>query len=263
MSNSRSFDRAAGIYDQTRPLFEPIAKNGLQAILDITGPNARLLDVGTGTGRISVPLLERGTDLIGCDISSKMLSRLKEKLPSARIAQSDAARLPFPTAHFDVVLTVHVLHLISPWREALREFRRVLKPEGVYLNVKTWESAGASIREQLRVHWRRWLDAQGVSAGRVGIQNEAEFQQELQGLGGHLTEVEVIRYALPFTLREELERFESRVNSDTWDIPDDIFAQSMQELRAWVESEFGDLDPDGQLTDEVRFVIDVVRFEGP
>jgi len=263
MSNSRSFDRAAGIYDQTRPLFEPIAKNGLQAILDITGPDARLLDVGTGTGRISVPLLERGVDLIGCDISSKMLSRLKEKLPSARIAQSDAAHLPFSTAHFDVVLTVHVLHLIPPWREALREFRRVLKPEGVYLNVKTWESAGVSIREQLRVHWRRWLDTQGVSGRRVGIQDEAEFQQELHGLGGHLIEVEVIRYSIPFTLREELERFESRVNSDTWDIPDDIFARSMQELRAWVESEFGDLDPDGQLTDEVRFVINVVRFEGP
>jgi ubiquinone/menaquinone biosynthesis C-methylase UbiE len=74
MSKSRSFDRAADIYDQTRPLFEPIAKHGLQAILDITGPNARILDVGTGTGRISVPLLERGMDLIGCDISSAMLS---------------------------------------------------------------------------------------------------------------------------------------------------------------------------------------------
>lgn len=259
MSNSRSFDRAANIYDQTRPLFEPIAKHGLQAILDITGPTSRILDVGTGTGRISVPLLERGTDLIGCDISSKMLSRLKEKFPSARIAQSDASRLPFPTAHFDVVLTVHVLHLISPWREALREFQRVLKPGGVYLNARTWESAGVSVREQLRVYWRRWLETQGVSARRVGIQDEAEFQQELQVLSGYMTQVEVIRYPVPFTLREELERFASRVNSDTWDVPDDVFEASMQELRAWVENEYGDLDQ--PLEDEVRFVIDVVRFE--
>ena len=259
MSNSRSFDRAAGIYDQTRPLFEPIAKHGLQAILNITGPTARILDVGTGTGRISVPLLERGMDLIGCDISSKMLSRLQEKFPSARIAQSDASRLPFPAADFDVVLTVHVLHLISPWREALREFQRVLKPGGVYLNVRTWESAGVSVREQLRVYWRRWLETQGVRARRVGIQDEAEFQQELQMLGGHMTQMEVIRYPVPFTLREELERFASRVNSDTWDIPDAIFDASLKELRAWVDGEFGGLDL--QREDEVRFVIDVVRFE--
>src|SRR5262245_2671448 len=157
MSNSRSFDRAASIYDQTRPLFEPIAKHGIQAILDLTGPSARILDVGTGTGRISVPLLQRGADLIGCDISSKMLSRLQEKLPSARIAQADASLLPFPTAKFDVVLTVHVMHLIPPWREALREFQRVLKPNGTYLNVKTWAPAGVSVREQIRDYWRQWL----------------------------------------------------------------------------------------------------------
>src|SRR5262245_36888607 len=150
MNSSRSFDRAAHIYDQTRLLFEPIATHGIQAILDITVPEARVLDVGTGTGRISIPLLDRGVDLIGCDLSGKMLRRLQEKLPPARIVQSDASHLPFRTAHFDVVLTVHVLHLIPPWREALREFKRVLKPEGIYLNVKTWEAVGTSIRGQIR-----------------------------------------------------------------------------------------------------------------
>jgi hypothetical protein len=64
MNKSRSFDRAAGYYDQTRPWQEPFANAGTQAILDMTGPRARVLDVGTGTGRISVPLLERGLDLI-------------------------------------------------------------------------------------------------------------------------------------------------------------------------------------------------------
>src|SRR5574341_315074 len=154
MSTSRSFDRVASIYDQTRPLHEPIARHGLQALLDIMGSNVRILDVGTGTGRISIPLLERGVDLIGCDISAKMLRRLQEKLPLARISQADAAHLPFRTGQFKVVLTVHVLHLIHPWREALREFQRVLVPGGTYLNVKTWEPVGVSIRGQMRDVWR-------------------------------------------------------------------------------------------------------------
>ncbi len=260
MSNSRSFDRAANIYDQTRPLLEPIAKHGLQAMLDITGPKARILDVGTGTGRISIPLLERGLDLIGCDLSSRMLMRLQEKFPLARIVQSDASHLPFPTAHFDIVLTVHVMHLIPSWRAALLEFRRVLAPGGAYLNVKTWETVGISIRGQIREFWLHWMEVQGVDAHLLGIQNDEEFLPELRSLGAHLTKMEVIRYPLTFTLREELERFASRVYSDTWDIPSAIYDASLEELRTWVDHEYGSLDQ--QLEDEVRFVIDVARFEG-
>jgi ubiquinone/menaquinone biosynthesis C-methylase UbiE len=260
MSTSRSFDRVASIYDQTRPLHEPIAKHGLQAILDIAGPKARILDVGTGTGRISVPLLEHGADLIGCDISTKMLRLLQEKLPAARIAQADASQLPFPDAHFDVVLTVHVLHLIPPWREALREFRRVLVPGGVYLNVKTWEPVGVSIRGKMREFWRDWLKDHGVDARPSGLRDEVEFQSELQALGAQRTEMEVVRYPLNFTLRGELEHFASRTNSNTWDIPEDAYNASLAELHAWVAREYSDLDPDKQLEDQVRFVIDIIRF---
>ena len=258
MSHSRSFDRAASFYDQTRPLFEPIAKHGIEAILDLAGQDSRILDVGTGTGRISVPLLQRGADLVGCDISSKMLARLKDKFPSARIAQADASRLPFPKATFDVVLTVHVMHLIPPWREALREFQRVLKPGGAYLNAKTWAPAGVSFRDQIRAHWREWLNARGVEARHVGLWDHAQFRQEIQAIGGHWTEVEAIHYAIPYTVREELNRFSARTSSETWDIPDAIFDASMSDLHTWVKDVFGDLDE--QLEDPVRFVIDVVRF---
>jgi ubiquinone/menaquinone biosynthesis C-methylase UbiE len=260
MNSSRSFDRAASFYDQTRPFLEPIAKPGVQAILDIVGLKARILDVGTGTGRISIPLLKQGLDLVGCDLSSKMLMRLQEKFPSARIAQSDASALPFPSACFDIVLTAHVLHLIPTWREALREFRRVLMPEGVYLNLKTWATVGVSVREQIRLHWRRWLESQGMNANLPGVQGNAEIQQELRSLGAQLAEVEVVRYPLLFTLREELERFAARIYSDSWEIPDAIFKASLEDLRSWVEHEYGNLDQ--QLQDEVRFTIDMARFEG-
>jgi ubiquinone/menaquinone biosynthesis C-methylase UbiE len=260
MSSSRSFDRVASIYDQTRPLHEPIARHGLQALFDSIGASARTLDVGTGTGRISVPLLERGINLIGCDLSDKMLRRLQEKHGTARIVQADASCLPFPTARFDVVLTVHVLHLIPPWREALHEFRRVLVPGGTYLNVKTWDPVGDSIRGKLREFWRGWLQAQGVDARPSGLRDDEEFQAELQAVGATRTEMEVVRYPLSFTLRKELEHFASRTNSNTWDIPDDIYNASLEELHAWVAREYGQLDPDSQLEDEVRFVIDIIRF---
>ena len=150
MNTSQSFDRAANIYDQTRPLPEATATHGIQAILDIAGPGALILDAGTGTGRISIPLLERGARLVGCDLSMKMLRRLQEKFSSAPLAQADIAHLPFLVNYFDALLTVHVMHLVGPWREALREFRRVLNPGGKYLNIRTYELVGTSLREQMR-----------------------------------------------------------------------------------------------------------------
>ena len=258
MSRSRSFDRAASYYDQTRPFLEPIAQAGVQAILDLISRDARVLDVGTGTGRISIPLLERGLDLIGCDLSEKMLRRLQEKLPSARIAQADASQLPFPTDSFDALMTAHILHLIPTWREALREFRRVLRPDGVYLNLKTWEVTGVSIRAQMRETWRKWLDTQGVDARLPGVQGSAEFLEELRSMGAHLSAVEVIRYSLRYTLREELERFASRISSDSWEVPDDIYDASLKELRLRAEADYGDLDQPHE--DEVRFTIDIARF---
>ena len=260
ISTSRAFDRAASVYDQTRPLPEPIATHGIPAILDVAGRDARILEAGTGTGRIGVPLLERGANVIGCDLSAKMLARFQDKIPSARLAQADAGYLPFRASHFDAVLTAHVMHLVGPWREALREFRRVLKPGGVYLNVRTWEPVGVSVREQVRVAWRSWMAARGIDGRHPGVQSREDLLHELKQMGARVTEVEAVRFTHTYTLREELERFETRVYSDTWSMPDAVFNESVHDLRARLIRDHDDLDH--QLEDAVRFAIDVACFEG-
>ena len=110
----------------------------------------------------------------------------------------------------------------------------------------------------MRLHWQAWLAARGVDARQPGVQNQAEFQQELRSLAKDVTEVEVLRYPLVFTLRGELERFASRIASDTWEVPDDLFDASQDELRDWVRQEYTDLDQPRQ--DELRFAIDVAHF---
>jgi ubiquinone/menaquinone biosynthesis C-methylase UbiE len=258
MRKSRSFDRAANYYDQTRLLPEPIARYGIPAILELLGDRTRVLEVGSGTGRISIPLLERGVDLIGCDLSVPMLRRFQEKYPSARIAQADASLLPFPNAQFDVVLTVHVLHLIPSWRDVLREFLRVLLPGGTFLNVSTGAAMGVSVNLNIHQFWRGWMRANGLDASHPGARERDDLLQELRSLGADLSEVEAIRYTESFKLREELDRFASRISSETWDVPDALFEESMKQLRAWVTAEYGSLDQ--EITDEVRFFIDVARF---
>jgi SAM-dependent methyltransferase len=187
-----------------------------------------------------------------------MLRRFQEKYPSARLARADAALLPFPNAGFDVVLTVHVLHLIPAWRDVLREFLRVLRPAGSILNVSTGAAVGASVGLNIHEFWRGWMRAHGLDAGHPGAREREVLLQELHSLGADLREVEAIRYPEAFTLRERLDRLASRTSSETWDVPDALFEESLKELRAWVTAEYGDLDQ--EITDEVRFFIDVARF---
>ena len=152
--SSLSFDRAAGFYDRPgicRSL--PLPSRYRQFSKQLVRPHG-ILDVGTGTGRISVPMLLRGADLIGCDLSTRMMSLLRGKYPQARLARADAVVLPFPAGHFDALTTCHVMHLVGPWRRALEEFRRVLKPGGIYINARTRRGRGQSVREQIRNHWK-------------------------------------------------------------------------------------------------------------
>jgi len=258
MKASCSFDRAADFYDQTRPLFEASIEAGMRSLLEAAGEGARILEVGTGTGRISIPLLERGADLIGCDLSGKMLARQREKYPPARLVGADAAHLPFPSNHFEALLVVHVMHLIGPWKQALREFKRVLKPGGVFLNVSTYEPVGKSIRREIRVHWREWLKSQGVDTRHPGAQSDDEYQAEFQLLGAHTKEVEVVRFSHAYNLRIELDRYEARVFSDTWSVPEALYRASLADLQNWVVKEYGDLDQ--EIEETYRFVFDAAYF---
>jgi len=70
--------------------------------------------------------------------------------------------------------------------------------------------------------------------------------------------VEVVRFPHVYTLSAELDRFESRMYSDTWSIPVPIYQASLDELRAWVSREYGDLDQERE--DTVRFAFDAVQL---
>jgi ubiquinone/menaquinone biosynthesis C-methylase UbiE len=257
MTTSRSFDRAAGFYDQTRDLPEPVATHGLPALLKFIAPHGKILDVGTGTGRISVPLLRLGADVIGVDLSLNMMAKLREKYPASRLAQADASRLPCRSQQFDAVLTMHVMHLVAPWRAALREYHRVLKPGGVYIDSTQWHDQTSPLR-RIRDQWHTLIEAQGAQWRRPGAQNPDEISAELNTMGAQLEEVEVLRYYSSSTPRGALAQIRSRVCSDAWDVPKEVFEATFKEITAWTKKEFKDLDK--PISTERRFVLRITKF---
>jgi len=258
MTNSISFDRAADFYDQTRDFPEPVATQGIQAILNAAGKDARILDAGTGTGRVSIPLLKRGANLFGVDLSTRMMSRLRGKFPPARLTQADVSQLPFQKNTFDAILTCHVMHLVGPWREALREYRRVLKPAGKYINARN-ENTGESIQDILRDHWRSWIKDCGHTVQRIGARDEKELAAAIKVMGADLREVPVVEYITTATVRQVIDRIASRAFSHSWDVPDDLFAASVQELQDWALSEYPDWDRPYE--ENNQFTLDVAVFE--
>lgn len=239
---SVNFDRAAGFYDQTRRLPAGLAEHGLPALLEWAGPDGRLLEVGVGTGRIAGPLWERGARLAGCDISAGMLARLRAKHPQAPVALGDAGRLPFTAGRFQVVLTIHVLHLVDGWRGALEEIRRVLAPGGAHV-VSWYASDDQAPAHRLREHWRSQVAARGAVWRRPGVQGAEELLQAVQALGGRLVRrLDLPADRVPYTPRAILMDLAGRVYSDAWDVPEAVHAEGVRATEAFALAEYGDLD---------------------
>lgn len=90
----------------------------------------RILDAGCGSGEISVLLQQRGYNVIGIDFSEVAVQLAREAGVDAFQADFDL-ELKFPDKSFDAVICFDVLeHLFDPMN-ALAEFRRILKDEGI------------------------------------------------------------------------------------------------------------------------------------
>jgi ubiquinone/menaquinone biosynthesis C-methylase UbiE len=121
-----------GIYH--RYLLDPF----LDRVAAKTGAAARALDLGCGTGAITVPLVERGFDVLGIDHSAEMLEIAERKLAEAtgrgtyRLITGDVRALPVGDAEFDCVTCQGLLHHLEDFDHCLRELVRVLRPGGFF-----------------------------------------------------------------------------------------------------------------------------------
>ena len=120
--------------------FEASGRRDAELLHRFTGPNARVLDLGCGIGRVMTYLAPHCAELVGVDVSNRMLARARTRL--AGIAKARLLRVsgrdlqPLPDAYFDFAFAFQVFHHLER-EDTLRylaELHRVLKPGGrVYL----------------------------------------------------------------------------------------------------------------------------------
>ena len=101
------------------------------------GRGATVLDYGCGAGQTVGILRSSGVDAYGCDVFYGGGS-YEEMVPAGlrcAVRRMSDSRIPFQDETFDVVVSNQVLEHVADLDAALREIRRVLKPDGVTLNL--------------------------------------------------------------------------------------------------------------------------------
>ncbi len=90
------------------------------------GAGKRVLDIPTGEGALAKELLSMGHDVVCADLYPGIF-----KLTSVGVIEADLdSRLPFDDDEFDVVVCVEGLEHIENPANAIREFSRLVKPDG-------------------------------------------------------------------------------------------------------------------------------------
>ena len=139
--NSTLYDKKHDfVAEYGKGLLEFVPKNDKQAILDL----------GCGTGVLTVQLTDFGNKIVGVDSSQSMIEKAKEQFNNIEFKVCDALALPFED-EFDVVFSNAVFHWVSDHDALLKSVYKVLKPQGLLVcefgangNIATIENAFAN-----------------------------------------------------------------------------------------------------------------------
>jgi ubiquinone/menaquinone biosynthesis C-methylase UbiE len=241
------FDHAAEYYDQTRDRPGVGRERVLELILSELRGKGPCLDIGVGTGRIALPLAKAGMQVVGVDLSSPMMLRLRARPGGASlpVVAGDATGLPFRDDPFGTALIIHVLHSVPSWELVIEEAVRVTRPGGTIL-----VDPGNGRVPMLEEIEARFVDEIDQEPRRSGWTEEMVDERFARNgcVCRRLPDVPVRFMQTPSTFIEQLERGQA---SWEWSLDASRFEPAGRRVRAWAERVIGELDEPRELTTSV------------
>ena len=133
-------------------------------------PNARVLDVATGTGAVALELVrQHGCSVVGVDRSAEMLAVARDRVAARGLAakielhEARAEALPFADASFDALTVTYLLRYVDDPAATLRELARVVRPGGTAAMLEF----GVPPARAIRALWELYVRLVLPLAGRL------------------------------------------------------------------------------------------------
>jgi len=132
-------------------------------------PDARVLDVATGTAAVAIELVRRfGCRVVGLDQSGEMLAEARRRVDAAALSdrielvQGEAEQLTFDDASFDGLTFTYLLRYVTDPLATLRELARVVRPGGTIAMLEFGVPRGL-----VRPAWELWVRIGLPAAGML------------------------------------------------------------------------------------------------
>lgn len=145
------FDEAAELYDRARPGYPAALYDDLATLAGI-GPGCRVLEIGAGTGKATLPLAERGCEVVAVELGAALAAVARRNLarfPAVQVVTATFEEWPLPPEPFDLVLVATAYHWLDPATRLTRAADALrppdaLKPGGALAIVDTHHVAGGT-----------------------------------------------------------------------------------------------------------------------
>ena len=247
MAELKSFDRVAHCYDETRGMPPDVTAeiaDGIAAVLRDLAPQPHVIEIGVGTGRVAVPLAERGVRVTGLDISPRMVGVLRGKRTDIGVVLAESSRPPFRRGSFDAALFVHILHLVPDPAATMAATLRLTAPGGLLLRGQEDRPEGSLDEAMGDILQETGREVAGIEL-RGRFRHEAglaAFDRAVDEAGCVVETRRVATWQRVTTAREVLEGLARRDFSGAWEIPEERMEALLAAMRPKVVGWFGGLD---------------------
>jgi ubiquinone/menaquinone biosynthesis C-methylase UbiE len=179
-----SFSVAGDAYDRFMGRYSRELAPRFAAFAGIV-PGMRALDVGCGSGALTLALADRlgAESVAAADPSEPLLAACAARVPGAEVRRAPAEELPWPDGSFDAALSQLVLNFVPDADAAVAEMRRVVARGGTVASC-TWDYAEGM--RMLRTFWDAVADLDSAAPDerqmRYGSEEELAALWERGGL---------------------------------------------------------------------------------
>lgn len=155
-----SFNEVAELYDAARPTY-PVEL--IDDVVNLTnlGSGSRVLEIGCGTGQMTLPLAERGAHITCVELGANLAPLARRKLArfdNVEVVVADFDEWTLPESPFDLVVSATSFHWLNPVIR-MQKCSAALRPGGVLAIVETHWGVGPrrdEFSQRVQTCYARW-----------------------------------------------------------------------------------------------------------